>query len=465
MSLRAQLTLFTALAVAAAVVIVSLAAYFATQNRLRAQVDNTLLTRSAGAADAGGLPRRGPDDGSRPEGARDPFADTDTFFQVINASGAIVAAPGNQQLRLPVDATDIAVANGTQATFKRDVTVDGTHLRMITNPGGSGEAVQTARSLEEVDASLRGLRRILFGVSGAGIVLAGGFGLVVASRSLRPVARLTAAAEHVASTQDLSAKIDVDRDDEVGRLALSFNAMLQALLESRQQQQQLVTDASHELRTPLTSLRTNIEVLAGSSDMPVAERRQILAAATSELDELTALVGELVELASERGVETQEFEDVRLDQLAAGVVERTARRSGLEIRLDARPALVVGSYHLLERAAGNLLDNAAKWSPPGVPIDVRVEGGQFEVRDHGPGIPDADRAHVFNRFYRADAARAQPGSGLGLAIVKQIVDAHGGRAWVEPAPGGGTIAAFELPSVALAMESQPAVTNAAAAPT
>jgi len=447
MSLRAQLTLFTGLLVAAAVVVVSLVAYFAAQDRLRGQVDETLRARAAGLIGGPELPRRGPGGGGRDgEVRRDPFG-ADIFFQGIDATGAIVGAPQNQTVQIPVDADDLAVAHGERGPILHDATVGGLHLRVLTTPGRSGEATQVARSLSEVDASLSDLRKILFGVGGSGVIIAAVLGLVVAQRTLRPVVKLTAAAEHVAVTQDLSAEIEVRRKDELGRLATSFNAMLRALRESRQQQHQLVTDASHELRTPLTSLRTNIEVLARGDDLPDAERAQILRDATFELEELSKLVSELVELASDVRTEAQEFQDVRLDQLAAAVAQRAMRRSGLRIELGVIPTLVVGNYALLERAVSNLIDNACKWSPADAPIEVRVADGRLTVRDHGPGIPQADMAHVFERFYRADNARSTPGSGLGLAIVKQIVEAHGGRAWVEAAPGGGTLAAFELSAV------------------
>jgi two-component system sensor histidine kinase MprB len=453
MSLRAQLTLLSALSVAAAVVVVSLVAYLAAQDRLRGQIDDALYARARIVEDARGLPRRNAGEPNGGFAPRDPFGQNDTFFQVIDKSGAVVAEPASQQLHIPVGNDDIAVANRTRDTLLHDITVDGVHLRVITSPGTADEAVQIARSLEEVDASLAGLRDILLIVSGAGIAIAALLGLFVAQRSLRPVARLTAAAEHVAATQDFEASIEVRRNDEIGRLARAFNEMLQALHESRQQQQQLVTDASHELRTPLTSLRTNIEVLARADDLPERERRELLRDVTFELEELTKLLGELVELASDRRTEAQAFEDVRLDELAAAVVERAARRSGLRIELSARPTLVVGNYNLLERAAGNLLDNACKWSPPEVPIEVSVADGRFQVRDHGPGIEQSDRTHVFDRFYRADAARSKPGSGLGLAIVKQIVEAHGGTAWVDAAPGGGTIAGFELTHIPVEIDS------------
>jgi two-component system sensor histidine kinase MprB len=457
MSLRTQLTLFTALAVAASVILVSAVAYFATQDRLRSQVDDTLRTRSVNVADARDLPRREP--GEQPGGEpttppANPLADSDTFFQVINGSGAVIGTPASQTVVLPVNSDDIAIAGGERRSVMRDVHVDGLHLRMITSPGRNGEAVQVARSLDQVDASLSSLRSALLLVGAAGIALSALLGLLVARRSLRPVARLTAAAEHVAATQDLGASIEVQRNDEIGRLATSFNQMLSALQESRQQQRQLVNDASHELRTPLTSLRTNIEVLARSDDLPEPERRELLRDVTSELEELTKLVAELVDLASDKRAAVESFEDIRLDELAAAVVKRAARRSGLRIDLDAAPTLVEGNWDLLERATGNLLDNAAKYGPADAAIEVAVTAdGTFSVRDHGPGIAEVDLPRVFDRFYRAAAARSKPGSGLGLAIVKQIIEAHGGTVTLAAATGGGTLASIHLPAVAVGAES------------
>ena len=451
MSLRTQLALLSAISVAAAVIVVSLVAYFATRNRLINEVDDSLRERAMLVAEARGLPRHAPDFGGIRPGSftRDPYAQTDVFFQVIDAEGAVVGAPEGQEVLIPASDDAKAVAAGQSQAFISEENADGVHLRVLTSPGSQGEAVQIARSLEEIDASLSDLQRVLFVVSGVGAAVAAAMGLLVAQRSLRPVAKLTAAAEHVAKTQELDAKIDVRGKDEIGRLARSFNEMLDALQESRRQQHQLVTDASHELRTPLTSLRTNIEVLARADGMPEDERRELLRDVTFELEELTKVVAELVELAQDRRADPQEFEDVRLDQLAADVVERAARRSGLTITLDATPTLVEGSHALLERAAGNLVDNACKWSPAGGTIDVSVAGGVFRVRDHGPGIAAEDAPHVFDRFYRADAARSKPGSGQGLAIVRQIVEAHGGTAWVAAADGGGTVAAFRLPAVAM----------------
>ncbi|MDQ4048090.1 MAG: HAMP domain-containing histidine kinase, partial [Actinomycetota bacterium] len=271
-----------------------------------------------------------------------------------------------------------------------------------------------------------------------GIGLAAALAPLVARTALRPVADLSDAAEHVARTRDLSRRIDSSSPDELGRLARSYNTMLAALERSMGQQRQLVADASHELRTPLTSLRTNVEVLAAEKGMAPEDRRRLLRDVVGQLEELSVLVGDLVDLARDRADE-EHAEDLRLDELVGEVVERARRRHPeREFRLEAEPTLVRGVAARLDRAVGNLLDNAQKWSPPGAPVEVRVSAGEVEVRDHGPGIAEEDLPFVFDRFYRAAAARELPGSGLGLAIVRQVAEAHGGQATAEPAAGGGT---------------------------
>jgi two-component system sensor histidine kinase MprB len=214
--------------------------------------------------------------------------------------------------------------------------------------------------------------------------------------------------------------------------------MLGALEDSARAQRQLVSDASHELRTPLTSLRTNIEVLSRNELLPPEDREQLLGDVTEQLVEMTALIAELVELA--RGDQAPaEPEDVRLDLAAAEAIERTCRnRPGIEFKPELEESVVRGVPHTIERAISNLLDNAAKWSPPGGEIEVTVRDGEVVVRDHGPGIDEQDLPFVFDRFYRAQAARGMPGSGLGLAIVRQVAEAHGGTVTAEPAEGGGT---------------------------
>jgi len=222
--------------------------------------------------------------------------------------------------------------------------------------------------------------------------------------------------------------------------------MLAALEDSARAQRQLVADASHELRTPLTSLRTNIEVLSRDDVLVPQEREHLLRDVSEQLVEMSALVAELVELA--RGDELPANpEDVRLDLVAADAIERTRRnRPGVTFKPQLEESLVRGVPSTIERAVSNLLDNAAKWSPPGGEIDVVVRDGELAVRDRGPGIADEDVPFIFDRFYRAPSARSMPGSGLGLAIVRQVADTHGGTITVEAPEGGGTRMRLRLPT-------------------
>jgi two-component system sensor histidine kinase MprB len=373
------------------------------------------------------------------------------YAQLIPPDGRVLRSEDKGFL-LPVTAATRAVAAGRRNAFFSDATIAGTHVRMLTKRAPEGGVLQVALPLTELDSTLAHLKLVLAIVSLGGIALAAALGLLVSRAALVPVRRLTGAAERVARTQDLGHRIPADEDDELGRLASSFNTMLGALERSRLAQRQLVSDASHELRTPLTSVQANLDALAMSDALPAGERARVLAAAQAQLHELTVLVGDLVDL-SKTDVEEIEAEDVRLDLAVAGAVRR-ARLHAPEccFVLDAEPCLVRAAPARLDRAIANLLDNACKWSPPapaGGPVEVRVRAGAVQVRDHGPGIAPEDLSRVFDRFYRAPGARARPGSGLGLAIVRQMAEAHGGAVHAANDPDGGARLTFELPSLAM----------------
>ncbi len=305
-------------------------------------------------------------------------------------------------------------------------------MRVLTLPLEQGYALQISRPLDEVDSALARIRNWLLVVAVVGMGIAAALGLLVARAVLAPVRRLTRTAEEVTETRDLSQRIEESGRDELARLATSFNTMLAALEASARSQRQLVSDASHELRTPLTSLRTNIEVLARDETLPVGERESLLRDVTEQLEEMTVLVAELVELA--RGdSDPVEPEDVRLDLVTADAIERAGRNhTGVTFKAELEETLVHGVRPTIERAVSNLLDNAAKWSPPDGEVEVTLRDGELTVRDHGPGIADEDLPYVFDRFYRAPSARGMPGSGLGLAIVRQVAEAHGGSVAAEP---------------------------------
>ncbi len=436
MSFRARIAVGSAAAVALSIVAASILVYLIARQQLRAPVNDALEARAAE------ISRRPLGVFETPDGKsflalRPEFGEAGGYVQLVRADGSTLVPP-QQQVELPVGDDVVAVAGQTHGMHWEDVTVDGTHLRVLTFAYGPDSAVQVARPLTEVEQSLDRIGLYLLLIAIGGIVIAGGLGLLVARAALAPVRRLTTTVERVSETKDLSERIDVDGSDELSRLAASFNSMLAALEESTRAQRQLVADASHELRTPLTSVRTNIEVLAGDRSLPVEERRRLLSDVVEQLGEMTTLIAELIELARAEQHATDP-EDVRLDLLVSDVVER-ARRNRPEVvyAVELEPTVVPGVPATIERAVGNLLDNAAKWSPAGAEVEVEVRDGRLVVRDHGPGIADEDLPYVFDRFYRARAARGMPGSGLGLAIVRQVAESHGGAVVAENAEGGGT---------------------------
>jgi two-component system sensor histidine kinase MprB len=458
MTIRRRLVLLSAVAVAAAIAIASVAVYVLVRGNLRGQVDAALRSDQPKAffVAADNVPpgvKAARDmkvtqvrkEGNAQFGVRvalppEKFGAATGVAQVVTRGGAVVAPAGGFASKIPITSSTFAVADGRRKELLADQWVKGAHLRVLSTKTPDGGVLQIARPLTDVDRTLRNLLWVLVAVTVGGIGVAAGLGLLVARGTLKPVRRLTDTAEHVAATQDLSRRLPEGGRDEIDRLGASFNTMLAALESSREAQRQLVADASHELRTPLTSVRTNLELLARAPDLPEAERERIVVSVGGQVEELTVLVGDLVDLARPNGSgDGEEPVDVRLDLLVSEVVAGArSHASDREFTVDAAPCVVSGSPARLHRAVRNLLDNAVKWSPPGAPIEIAVRDGEVVVRDHGPGIADEDLPHVFDRFYRAPSARGLPGSGLGLAIVRQVAEAHGGTVSAEPVSDGGT---------------------------
>jgi two-component system sensor histidine kinase MprB len=434
MSFRARLTLVAATAVALAVILSSAVVYVVVREQLRNQVDNALEARAVQIQEV-------PFGRGIPDIPLPPLGGAGGYVQAVSADGSTF-----RQANIPIPVTDhvLAVASGDAGPFFTDETIRGVHVRVLTFPARPGWALQVLRPLDEVDNTLDRLRTFLILISLGGIGVAIALGLLVSRAAVAPVARLTRATERVTETGDLSERIDARGQDELSRLAGSFNAMLGALETSTKAQRQLVADASHELRTPLTSLRTNFEVLMGDRELDPEERRRLLDDVVEQIGEMTTLIAELIELA--RGDQLPaEPEDVRLDLVAEAAVERVRRdRPGVTFSTKLQESVVRGVPSSLERAIGNILDNAAKWSPPGGEVELTVEEATVTVRDHGPGIAAADLPYVFDRFYRSRSARTMPGSGLGLAIVRQVAVAHGGTVLAERADGGGTRVTLHL---------------------
>jgi two-component system sensor histidine kinase MprB len=458
MSFRRRITIASAAAVAVAVVLASLLVYVLTSDQLHGQVDSQLRNRGHEATRLLSYLNH--------HGGRVPFGDLPPapnqvrgYQQVVGASGAILVRSA-RGVSLPVEArTRLLAANGG-ASFFRDAYVGGTHLRILAEPLGDGRTVQFAQPLTEVDSLLARLRLILVLLDIGGIALAALLGRLVSGAAVQPLKRLTQTTEHVALTQDLSQRIRLTGEDELGRLATSFNAMLDALEHSMSAldasvhaQRQLVADASHELRTPVTSLRTNIEILQQQGrEMSPEDTSRLLSDVVEQIEELTLLMNDLIELA--RGEEPRaDAEDLRLDLLVGEVLERTRRNApSTPLLVELEPTFLTGVPGRLERAIANLLDNAVKYSPPGEPVEIHLRDEALTVRDHGPGISTEDLPHIFDRFYRGAEARGRPGSGLGLAIVRQVASQQGGSITAEPAPGGGTLMRLVLPGAEVVEE-------------
>ena len=455
MSFRLRLTIFTSFAVAVAIIGTSLVVYYTDRHELISQMDSELVAAS-----------------SLPPVSALLVAQAQPNIKLFGANGyakSLVVAGGGKlhprisvsfrgkQIVLPGSDTAFqirAISRGrnTQTTQPVNRTVQFTSApigakrvwsRVLTVKTSFG-GVRIWRSLAEVDRNLSHLRWLLVFISGGGIGFAALAGAFISRRAVAPLRKLTETTEQIVETGDLKRRVGHRGRDEVSRLSTRLDELLSTLDASLTAQRQLVADASHELRTPIAALRANLELLAAPRSVTDGERKDLLADVQTELEAMTTLVAELVELA--RGEEEELAQtDFRLDQLVQASIDKARRRSpGISFESELQPSTVTGVPERVERAVANLLDNAQKWSPAEGTVRVAVHDGVVEIRDEGPGIGEEDRPLVFNRFYRARAARGMPGAGLGLAIVKQIADAHGGRVSIDRAPGGGAVLRLEL---------------------
>ncbi|WP_110207737.1 HAMP domain-containing sensor histidine kinase [Nocardioides daejeonensis] len=440
-SLASRVTVLTTLAVGLTVAFVALGAYVTVRVQMQSTLDAALLDRAERAAQTSTLAEL-----NRAEFPSWAFGAADVRIAFLNAVGRGRSIDGAGEI--PLGTPELEVAAGKRAHSIRTLDADGVRYRVVTVPTQEkGVALVIAQSLSSQEQVLDrlGLVMLCFGL--AGVIVAGLAGWGVARNGLRPVRRLTAKAEEIARTDRLT-PIKVEGTDEIARLSTAFNSMLVSLDASRDRQRQLIADASHELRTPLTSLRTNLDLLIqadASGGLPPAARSELLEDVRAQIDEMTTLIGDLVELArDEHGshvVATVDLADV-LDR----AITRVRRRApGVSFDVRARDWWVTGEEASLERAVTNLLDNAAKWSPDGGTVTVRLDEGVLTVSDEGPGIAEADRPKVFERFYRSEESRAMPGSGLGLSIVRQTALRHSGWVDATAAPGGGACLTLTLP--------------------
>jgi two-component system sensor histidine kinase MprB len=468
-------------AVTLAVLAVALSAYEGMQSELRGQVDRSLqslsgslLARAGIGLDGRPAPGAGPPAltlppadrdrglGFNPSGGvrdarADDLADRDEGLGLDSRNGpAFGGAPGTVMLvkrngttyvprgqtqGIPLDAQARALARRGRGRYFSDLTVRGTPIRVLGTGIGWRGALFVALPLTQVNHTLNDQALLLVLIAAGGILLAGLLGVLVARTAAAPITRFTRQTESIAATPERleSERVEISGRDELARLGQTFNRTLDALAESVRAQRNLVADASHELRTPIATIRANLQLMRDEELLSPADRDALRADVIDELDELTALVGDVVELA--RGTKSpEEPDDVRLDEVVARAVERTRRRAPqLTVTSSLEPALVRGEGDRMARAVANLLDNAVKWSLPQGTIEVVLSDAVLTVRDHGPGFRDEDLPFVFDRFHRAREARAKPGSGLGLAIVRQAADAHGGFVEARNAEDGGAL--------------------------
>ncbi len=472
MSLRRRITGAAALAVAAVAVTLGVAGYLSTRSHLVGELQQELHGRAkpylqphtSGGGQSGANGGGGPQFSGRPSPPKaPPLGGAPGYFQIVRPDGRVVAVTGGKDL--PVDARTLAIARRARGSFFTTATVHGYHVEVLTvGDPYDHYAVEIALPLTSVDSVLSSLLLTYGLLIGGGVLLAGVLGTLIARSALAPIERFSEQTEQVTSALDRPRRLEEKGASELRRLAASFNRTLDALERSIQSQRHLIADASHELRTPMAALRSNIQIFLEAHRLPEEEREGLQHAIVAELDELTQLVADVVELA--RGSAPSEHtEAIELDQIVSEAVGRAQRRaSQLQFSLQLEPTVIVNAPDRVSRAVTNVIDNARKWSPPDGRIEVLLRDGLLCVRDHGPGFKEADLQHVFDRFYRAEAARRMPGSGLGLAIVKQAAEAHGGSVEAANAPDGGAVLRISFgPSTGRGETTAPDATKAPAA--
>lgn len=456
MSLRSRFALAFAAVGAVVAVAVGALSYLAAYDRVFAEVDRTLrsttvaLTRGmekrqepapAGTATRDPAPFSGLDLPTPGEGAPQPV------LQAVGRDGTPIRLSGPlEQLPVSEAARTLAASGRAGQSDTTEIDAGGHSYRLLTTAlGESRGALQVAVQVDQTRQVLAGMAREIAVVSLAVTLVAAAAGRLLAGRITRRLARLATVAEEVSTDGRVAhdATELVGGRDEVGRLSASFGRMLGRIVAAREAQERLVHDAAHELRTPLTSLLTNATVLHRVTELSPDSRDRLLHDVQDETRELGHLVDELVELALAGGREEAE-EPVDLAETARRAARRVYRRTGRLVQVDADDSVVRGRPQGLERAVGNLLENAAKFDAGGDPVEVRVRRGAITVLDRGPGIAADDTRRVFDRFYRADSARGLPGSGLGLAIVHDVAEAHGGAVSAGTRPGGGAAVGFTV---------------------
>lgn len=461
MSIRLRLTLWNLALVALSLLLFSLASYLALDRLALREVDDTLKQRAESMLDT---LRINPITGitiSPPE----QFATTDTYVQLIYPTGQVAKRSENLGSRqLPIDPALIADSIEGVPGYVTTM-VDGSRMRIYSSPSGitfNGRPiviVQVGRSLAEIDSTLKALRDVF----GAGIaltlVLASGMGWLIIRQGFLPITEITALAERIQRAEDIRQRIGYQGPmDEVGRLAATFNKMLERIQRAFEAQQRFLADASHALRTPLTAIQGNVELLLAGPHDPEGERVS-LEAVRRETRRLSRVVGDLLLLAQADAGQGFQRTPVEMMTLVLEVYQQARTLAdGVHITLGHEDiGLVAGDPDRLKEVLLNLTDNAIKYTPDGgkVTLSLYADGPwvRAEIADTGPGIPAEHLPHIFERFYRVPGIKARQGrpsgTGLGLPIAKWIIEGHGGRLTVDSRVGQGTTFTIWLPALSM----------------
>ena len=453
MTLQVRLTLIYAGLAIAALTVLGIAVFLIVSDRLHSNVDRA-LEADIRAVEAGLVGMTEPITASDVEVARlslDRQAFEGSVFQLRSPDGNVLLSSDGLGAPLPF------TTSGSPATGFATLESDGPDLRTLTRPvvraGQIVAFVETRNSLNLADESLDAVRNVL--LLGGLIVttLTAVAAYYVAGRAVRPVTAAADLAREIEETADFSRRLPLTHSTrEMEHLAETFNRMIARVERMVAAQRSFLSDTSHELRRPLTLLRTDLDVL-GDPKLPLEERSIVEEEMKVAAESMTTLVTELLVLARSDEMNLRQ-EPVNLSDVCRAVVA-TARQTAPKHRFEASiesDLWVTGDEAALERAIGNVVQNAAAYSDPGTRIELSLAGEDSEVClqvvDNGPGMSEEDVAHAFERFYRGGNGRnSRPeGLGLGLAIVKQIIETHQGRIAIHSEAGRGTTVAIGLPS-------------------
>lgn len=443
MNLRTRYVAITAMLVFVIATAMSIGAYRIATDQLEKQVKASLNQRALSTIEAINRPRRDFNDffSSGPLDRAISQTEFDSITQIIDTNG--ILHKRRDLPDLPYEPALKALREDPARAYYSSVNLENHEFRMLSVASPDGTIIQVAKDTQILVDAQNGMRTYFPLFAALAVLISGGFAWLFASRVTRPIEELAATAESIAATQDLNRNIEVSGSDEVAQLARSFNTMLVALRASSDRQRRLVQDASHELRTPLTSLRANAEILERAT-LSDEDRSSILADMKAEVDELADLSVELSALATDQRA-AEDPVTVDLLDVVSEIATRSSRRTSAEVSVHSTDDTIVSARpSQLERAISNLVDNAIKFSGATSAVEIHVGSKRVEVRDHGPGISDEDKPHVFDRFYRATSTRSMPGSGLGLAIVSQFAEANDANVYVLDNAGGGVIVGLQF---------------------